>query len=80
MSLLAKVRRVSSTTSNLIRYAATAKPKLFHILWNNKFQLFDRTMLMLYYRLLGKKIVFTAHNVNAGKRDLNDSLLKPPFA
>jgi len=28
---------------------------------------------MLYYRLLGKKIVFTAHNVNAGKRDSNDS-------
>jgi glycosyltransferase involved in cell wall biosynthesis len=30
---------------------------------------------MLYYRLLGKKIVFTAHNVNAGRRDLNDSWL-----
>ena len=30
---------------------------------------------MLYYKLLGKKIAFTAHNVNAGKRDSNDSLL-----
>ncbi len=30
---------------------------------------------MLYYRLLGKKIAFTAHNVNAGKRDSNDSWL-----
>jgi hypothetical protein len=30
---------------------------------------------MLYYRSLGKKIVFTAHNVNAGKRDQNDSWL-----
>ena len=29
---------------------------------------------MLYYRLLGKRIVLTAHNVNAGKRDANDSL------
>jgi glycosyltransferase involved in cell wall biosynthesis len=29
---------------------------------------------MLGYRLLGKRIVFTAHNVNAGKRDANDSL------
>ena len=48
---------------------SNGKPKLFHILWNNKFQLFDRTVLMLYYKLLGKKIVFTAHNVNAGKRD-----------
>jgi glycosyltransferase involved in cell wall biosynthesis len=28
---------------------------------------------MLYYKALGKKLVFTAHNVNAGKRDANDS-------
>ena len=40
--------------ARLIRYAATAKPKIFHILWNNKFESFDRTLLMLYYRLLGK--------------------------
>ena len=40
-----------------------------------KFEYFDRTLLMLYFKLLGKKIVFTAHNVNAGKRDANDSLL-----
>lgn len=43
--------------------------------WNNKFQLFDRTLLMFYYRILGKKITLTVHNVNAGKRDLNDSFL-----
>src|SRR5438552_18162667 len=72
-SRMAKVRRVSKYYLRLISYAATAKPKLFHILWNNKFRLFDRTLLMLYYRLLGKKVVFTAHNVNAGKRDSNDS-------
>src|SRR6266480_751326 len=74
-SRMAKVRRVSKYYLRLISYAATAKPKLFHILWNNKFRLFDRTLLMLYYRLLGKKVVFTAHNVNAGKRDSNDSWL-----
>jgi D-inositol-3-phosphate glycosyltransferase len=72
---MAKVRRILSYYTRLIRYAFTAKPRLFHILWNNKFELFDRTLLMLYYRLLGKKIVFTAHNVNAGKRDSNDSWL-----
>ena len=74
-SFLAKGLRVLSYYAKLILYAATAKPKLFHILWNNKFQLFDRTLLMLYYRLLGKRIVFTAHNVNSGKRDSNDSWL-----
>src|SRR5438477_6449789 len=72
---MAKALRVLSYYVRLIRYAARARPKLFHILWNNKFQFFDRTLLMLYYRMLGKKITFTVHNVNAGKRDLNDSRL-----
>ena len=35
---------------------------MFNIPWNNKLEFFDRTILML----LGKTIVFTAHNVNAG--------------
>ena len=70
-----KVLRVLRYYMRLVGYTATAKPKLFHILWNNKFQLLDCTLLMLYYRLLGKKIIFTAHNVNAGKRDSNDSWL-----
>jgi D-inositol-3-phosphate glycosyltransferase len=74
-SRMAKALRVLSYYVRLIRYAATARPKLFHILWNNKFLFFDRTLLMLYYRMLGKKITFTVHNVNAGKRDLNDSWL-----
>ena len=74
-TLARKVWRVLAYYFRLIHYAAYAKPKLFHILWNNKFQFFDRTLLMLYYRLLGKKIVLTAHNVNAGKRDSNDSAL-----
>jgi glycosyltransferase involved in cell wall biosynthesis len=37
--------------------------------------LFDRTALMLYYKILGKRVVLTVHNVNAGKRDSNDSWL-----
>jgi glycosyltransferase involved in cell wall biosynthesis len=73
--LPAKVLRILSYYTKLILYAATAEPKVFHILWNNRFQLFDRTLLMLYYKLLGKTIAFTAHNVNAGKRDSNDSWL-----
>jgi len=52
-----------------------AQPVLFHILWNNKFEFFDRTLLMAYYKLMGKRLVFTAHNVNARKRDGNDSFL-----
>jgi Glycosyltransferase len=67
--------RVLTYYWRLVCYSARAKPKIFHILWNNKFQLFDCTLLMLYYKLLRKRIVFTAHNVNAGERDSNDSWL-----
>ena len=74
-SSMAKVYRVSKYYFRLISYAAKAKPRLFHLLWNNKIELFDRTVLMLYYKLLGKCVLLTAHNVNAGKRDQNDSWL-----
>jgi len=72
---LSKVSRVSKYYFRLIRYAATAKPKIFHILWNNKFETLDRTLLMLYYRFLGKSTVLTAHNVNKDRRDSKDTLL-----
>jgi D-inositol-3-phosphate glycosyltransferase len=75
VSLAQKAPRILLYYARLIVYAARAKPKIFHILWNNKSRVFDRTLLMLYYRLLGKKIVFTAHNVNEGKRDATDSML-----
>lgn len=73
--LLTKTSRILKYYARLIGYAATAKPKIFHILWNNKFEVFDRTLLMLYYRLLGKFVLLTAHNVNAAKRDSRDSFL-----
>jgi D-inositol-3-phosphate glycosyltransferase len=70
-----KMLRIAKYYGRLIGYAATAQPKVFHILWNNKFEYFDRTLLMFYYRLLGKKVVLTAHNVNAARRDSTDSRL-----
>jgi len=73
--LVRKAARVLIFYVRILSWAAVAKPKVFHILWNNKVQLFDRTLLMLYYKLLGKQVVFTAHNVNAGERDGNDSAL-----
>lgn len=59
----------------LLRYSAVAKPRVFHILWNNKFQLIDRTLLMLCYKGFGKKVILTAHNINQGKRDSTDSFV-----
>src|SRR5882724_8994767 len=45
-----KVRRILAFYAKLIRYAATAKPKIFHILWNNKVEYLDRTLLTFYYK------------------------------
>jgi D-inositol-3-phosphate glycosyltransferase len=59
----------------LMHYAATSSAPIIHILWGYKFKLFDRTLLLIYYKLLGKRIVFTAHNVNAAERDGADSFL-----
>jgi len=73
VSLWKKAIRILSYYSKLVRYAATAKPKIFHILWNNKFLHFDRTLLTYYYKLSGKKVVLTVHNVNTAKRDNKDS-------
>jgi D-inositol-3-phosphate glycosyltransferase len=70
-----KVIRVCSYYVKLIRYAAVSQMKVFHILWNNKFPLLDRTLLMLYYKLMRRKLVLTAHNVNIGKRDRKDTRL-----
>jgi glycosyltransferase involved in cell wall biosynthesis len=68
-----KVVRILVYYWRLIEYAATARPKLFHILWNNRFELIDRTFLMLYYKLMGKRLILTAHNVNTRSRDGTDS-------
>jgi len=73
--LTEKVRRVVVFYGRLIAYAATARTDVFHILWNNKVETFDRTLLMLYYRACGRKVVLTAHNVNSGRRDSKDTFL-----
>jgi D-inositol-3-phosphate glycosyltransferase len=74
-SLAKKLWRVLVYYGKLIKYASANQPQVFHILWNNKFETFDRTLLMLYYKAFGKKIVLTVHNVNARRRDTNDSFL-----
>ena len=74
-SATAKMLRVLKYYLRLIHYAATAEPTLFHVLWNNKFELIDRTLLMLYYKAIGKRIFLTVHNVNTRRRDDRDSFL-----
>ena len=70
-----KLWKLAVYYARLMRYAARSRPRILHILWNNKIELFDRTLLMVYYKLCGKKIALTAHNVNQARRDAKDSLL-----
>jgi D-inositol-3-phosphate glycosyltransferase len=74
-SISAKVTRIFAYYARLVRYAATARPPILHILWNNRFEIFDRTLLMMYYRLVGKRVVMTAHNVNMAARNGTDTWL-----
>jgi glycosyltransferase involved in cell wall biosynthesis len=73
--LVDKVRRVVLYYWRLLWFAHETPVEIFHILWPNKFVLLDRTLVALYYRLLGKRLVLTAHNVNTEERDGRDSWL-----
>jgi len=75
VNIVEKLSKLLVYYAKLIRYGARSKPSILHILWNNKFEFFDRTILMLYYKVRGKKIALTAHNVNQARRDSKDSLL-----
>jgi glycosyltransferase involved in cell wall biosynthesis len=72
---ITKVARLLKYYVMLVSYTAKTDSKIFHILWLNKFIFFDSTILNLYYKLMGKKLIYTAHNVNAGERDGTDSLV-----
>jgi D-inositol-3-phosphate glycosyltransferase len=74
-AFLAKLFQLTVYYVRLIAYVTFGSPKIVHILWNNKVEYFDRTLLTLFFKCLRKKIVLTAHNVNKAKRDSCDSVL-----
>lgn len=74
-SFLRKSIRVVTYYVRLLLYAITSSAPVFHVLWNNKFEYFDRTLLLLLYRVCGRRVVFTAHNVNIRERDGSDGWL-----
>ena len=59
--------------ARLIRYITSSKAPILHILWPYKLPILDSTVLLLYYKLLGKRVIFTAHNVNGAEKDGKDS-------
>jgi glycosyltransferase involved in cell wall biosynthesis len=70
-----KVFRVLKYYFRLIKYVAETDSTILHINWLNKFTHFDRTVLNVYFKWLGKKIVYTAHDVNFAQLGGKDSKL-----
>jgi D-inositol-3-phosphate glycosyltransferase len=69
-----KLRRLIATYIGIATYAARTDARIFHILWLNRVVV-DRLLLVAYFKLLGKTLVFTAHNIDIGERDGRASLL-----
>lgn len=67
--LPSKVWRLLDYYVRLLVFAASTDVRLFHILWFRKFPYLERTLFNVYFKLLGKKLVFTAHNVDDQIRD-----------
>jgi len=74
-NVIQKVSKLLVYYVRLLRYVLQSDSPILHILWNNELETFDRTIMMLFYRMCGKKVAFTAHNVNGAKRDRKDSLI-----
>jgi D-inositol-3-phosphate glycosyltransferase len=67
--LLSKAWRLLRYYVRLLVFAARTDAKVFHILWCRRFPYLERTLFNVYFKLLGKKVVFTAHNVDDQVRD-----------
>jgi D-inositol-3-phosphate glycosyltransferase len=74
--LFIKVWNICKYYRRLLWYTAHTQSEIFHIQWENSISLFDRTVLILYYKLFGKKLVHTAHNINKDARDNRATFLR----
>src|SRR5690349_17044142 len=54
---------------NIIRHTRTTKSPIIHVQWPYKKPMIDWVVLNLWYKFLGKRIVFTAHNIDTYRRD-----------
>jgi glycosyltransferase involved in cell wall biosynthesis len=70
-----KIIEVLAYYVRLLAYAARTDARIFHVLWFRKFPRLERIFLTTYIKALGKKVVFTAHNVDAEARDGKSTLL-----
>lgn len=65
--------RVFSPYFKNVLYAIKTDSKIFHIQWFNRIDWLDRLILINIYKLLKKKVIYTAHNVNTLERNNKDN-------
>ena len=63
-NLLQKIIRVIRFYIRLVLYTIRTDSKIFHIQWDNKILFIDRVVLLFFYHVMGKKVIYTAHNVD----------------
>jgi len=73
---LIKAWNICKYYGRLLWYTAHTRSEIFHIQWENSISLFDRTVLIFYYKLFGKKLIHTAHNIYKDERDGRATLLR----
>jgi D-inositol-3-phosphate glycosyltransferase len=56
------------------RHLIISKKGIVHFQWLDRYYFADRILLPLIGRIFGHRLILTVHNVNARKRDNNDSL------
>jgi glycosyltransferase involved in cell wall biosynthesis len=59
--------------ARLLIFVVSSPIRIVHVLWNGKLAYFDRTILAVVFKAVGKRVAFTAHNINAKRRDGGDS-------
>lgn len=72
-SIIRRVKNIISFYFMQSGYLIFRTPKIVHFQWLDRYFFLDRLLLPFLARLRGNKVVLTVHNVNAGKRNENDS-------
>jgi glycosyltransferase involved in cell wall biosynthesis len=62
VSRLAKIKRIFNYYFKLIKYTSKTKSRVFHVQWL-RFYYFEGVIINSLFRLFGKKVIYTAHDV-----------------
>lgn len=74
-NLLYRIYRLANPYVKSVIYSFRTDTEIFHIQWHYRFKIIDMIFLINLYKLLGKKVIYTAHNVNTLARNNKDSTL-----